>query len=169
LKKTLLFIILLTQILYTQDDDFKLGKTQLQNSASVFDISDPKGINIEVNLWGFVNFPGRYIIPYNSTLVDILSFSGGPTESSNIEEIRILRPAKDSLNTKNTVIKINYNDLLWGENVKQEKMKNPVLQSGDIIIVMEENRYSLRENISFIVPIVASIITLATFIITLSK
>ena len=80
-----------------------------------------------------------------------------------------MRPAKDSLNTKNTVIKINYNDLLWGENVKQEKMKNPVLQSGDIIIVMEENRYSLRENISFIVPIVASIITLATFIVTLSK
>ena len=77
MKKTLLFIILLTQILYTQDDDLKLGKTLQQNSASVFDLSDPKGVNIEVNLWGFVNYPGRYIIPYNSTLVDVLSFSGG--------------------------------------------------------------------------------------------
>lgn len=169
MKKTLFFIILLTQILYSQDDDLKLGKSVQQNTASVFDLSDPQGVNIEVNLWGFVKFPGRYIIPYNSTLVDVMSFSGGPIESSNLEEIRILRPAKDSLKTKNMIIKLNYNDLLWGENVKQEKMNNPVLQSGDIIIVMEENRYSIRENIAFIVPIVASIITLATFIITVSK
>lgn len=169
MKKTLLLIFLLMQISYSQDDGFRLGKTNQQSTASVYDISDPEGVNIEVNLWGFVKFPGRYIIPHNSSLVDVLSFSGGPTESSNIEEIRILRPAIDSLNTKNTILKLNYNDLLWGDNIKQSKMNNPILQSGDIIIVMEENRYTLRENLSFILPIVTGILTIATFILTVSK
>ena len=169
MKKILLLILLLVQISYPQDDDLKLGKTLYQNTASVFDLSDPSGVNIEVNLWGFVKYPGRYIVPYNSTLVDVISFSGGPTESSNLEEIRIFRPSKDSLKSKNTVIKLNYEDLLWDKNIKQEKMNNPVLQAGDIIIVMEENRYSLRENLLFILPVITSIVTIATFIITISK
>lgn len=169
MKKTLLFLILLMQISYSQDDDFKLGKTLNFSTASLFDLSDPTGLNIEVNLWGFVKHPGRYIIPYNSTLIDVISFSGGPNETSNIEEIRILRQSKDSLNSKNTVIKLNYNDLLWGDNIKHTKLTNPVLQAGDIILVMEENRYSLRDNLALILPIVTSIITLATFIITINK
>ena len=169
MKKTLLFIILILQISYSQDDDFKLGKTQNQPTASVYDLSDPRGVNIEVNLWGFVKYPGRYIIPYNSTLVDVMSYSGGPIQSSNLEEIRILRPPKDSLNGKNTLIKLNYDDLLWGDNVKQSKISNPVLQSGDIIIVMEEKRYTLRDNLYIILPIVTSLITLATFILTIYK
>ena len=169
MKKILLLLLFLTQISYSQDDNFKLGKTQYQNTASVYDLGDPNGVNIEVNLWGFVKFPGRYIVPYNSTLIDVMSFSGGPIESSNLEEIRIFRPSKDSLKSKNTIIKLNYEDLMWSDDIKQGNLNNPVLQAGDIIIVMEENRYTLRENLLFVLPIVTSIVTIATFIITISK
>lgn len=169
MKKVIIILLFLIQTGYSQNDDLKMGKTFEQPAASLFDLSDPNGVNIEVNLWGFVNHPGRYIIPYNSTVIDVLSFSGGPLESSNLKEIRILRPANDSLKSKNTIIKLNYDDLLWGENIKQTKLNNPVLQSGDIIIVMEETRYSFREDFLFVLPIVTSIVTLATFIITISK
>ena len=157
------------QVSYSQDNDLKLGKSINQISGAVYDLSDPSGINIEVNLWGFVRYPGRYIVPYNTTFVDLMSFSGGPIETSNLEEIRILRPAKDSTNSKNTIIKLNYEDLLWGDKIKQSKINNPVLQAGDIILIMEENRYSLRENFILIFPIVSGLISLATFIITLNK
>ena len=122
------------QVSYSQDNDLKLGKSINQISGAVYDLSDPSGINIEVNLWGFVRYPGRYIVPYNTTFVDLMSFSGGPIETSNLEEIRILRPAKDSTNSKNTIIKLNYEDLLWGDKIKQSKINNPVLQAGDIIV-----------------------------------
>ncbi len=169
MKKTLLVVILLTQIAFSQEDDLKLGKTMQQTTASVFDLSDPKGVNIEVSLWGFVKFPGRYIIPYNSTLVDIISFSGGPTESSNLQDIRIFRQSKDSLNPKSSIIKLNYDDLLWDDEIKQGRLINPVLQSGDIILVRQENRYSFRENLSIILPIVTSVLSVATFIVTVSR
>jgi hypothetical protein len=171
IRKTLtaLFLILSIQAIYSQDDDLILGKSTKNVMASVYDLSDPTGVNIEVSLWGFLRNPGRYIVPYNSTLLDLISFSGGPLENSNLKEIRILRPGNDSLKTKNKIIKINYDDYLWNDEIKQVNLNNPVLQSGDVVIVMQEERYSFREDISFIFPIISSIITLATFIITLSK
>jgi hypothetical protein len=157
------------QISYSQDNELKLGKTINQISGSVYDLSDPTGVNIEVNLWGFVRYPGRYIVPYNTTFIDLMSFSGGPTESSNLEEIRILRPAKDSTSLKSTILKLNYDDLLWGDKIKQSKKNNPILQAGDIILIMEQKRYSLRDNLLLIIPIFSGIISLATFIITIYK
>ncbi|MGE5811338.1 MAG: hypothetical protein ACM339_07545 [Ignavibacteria bacterium] len=166
---TVLLLILSIQFIHSQDDDVILGKSSKNIMASVYDLSNPAGVNIEVNLWGFLRNPGRYIIPYNSTLLDLLSFSGGTMEDSNLKEIRILRPGNDSLKTKSKIIKINYEDYLWDDDIKQVKLVNPVLQSGDVVVVMQEERYSFREDISLIFPIFSGIITLATFIITLSK
>jgi hypothetical protein len=153
---------------YSQDDDLIFGKTSKLNSAALFDLSDPNGVNIEVNLWGFVRYPGKYRIPLNSTFLDVMSYGGGPIENSNLEDIRILRNS-DNVNGKPEVIKLNYNDLLWDEKVSTQTRMNPVLKPGDIILVLEERRYTLRDNVSFILPIVTSVVTIATLIITLTK
>jgi hypothetical protein len=154
---------------YAQDDDLIVGKKNTTPTAATYDLSDPMGINIEVNVWGFVKFPGRYKVPHTTTFLDIISYAGGPSEDSNLEDIRIFRTGNDSLLSKNEVIKLNYNDLLWGEKIKSSKKMNPVLKPGDIIIILKEKRYTLREDISFYLPIITSLITIATFIITISK
>lgn len=171
IRKTLiaLLLILSVQAIFSQDDDLVVGKSTKNVSASVFDLSDPNGVSIKVSLWGFLHNPGRYIIPYNSTLLDLISFSGGPLENSNLKEIRILRPGNDSLKTKGKIIKINYEDYLWNDDIKQVNINNPVLQSGDVVIVMQEERYSFREDVSFIFPIITGIISITTLIITISK
>jgi hypothetical protein len=170
-RKTLiaLLLILSARAIFSQNDDLIIGKSSKNVMAAVFDLSDPNGINIEVNLWGFIHSPGRYIIPYNSTLLDLLTYSGGPLENSNLKEVRLIRPGNDSLKTKAKIIKINYDDFMWNEDVKQLKINNPILQTGDMVIVTEEKRTSLKEDIMFIIPIISGILTIATFIITLSK
>ncbi len=171
IRKTLaaLLIILSIQIMYSQDDKLILGKSTKSVMAAVYDLSDPNGVSIEVSLWGFIGAPGRYIIPHKSTIMDLLTYAGGPLENSNLEEIRLLRPGNDSLKTKTKIIKLNYQDFLWNEDVKQVKINNPVLQAGDIIIVTQQKRTTLRDDIQFILPIVSAIVGFATFIITISK
>jgi protein involved in polysaccharide export with SLBB domain len=169
LSLTLFLLIVIIHLIPAQDNDIIIGKPPNTTTAAVYDLSNPEGVNIEVNLWGFVRYPGRYKIPYNTTFLDLISYSGGPTESSNLTDIRIVRNLTDSSKAKTEVIKLNYNDFLWGDKVKINNKFNPVLKSGDVILVLEEKRYTSRENFAFYMPIVVSLITLATFIVTLTK
>lgn len=148
------------------DDDLIFGKTTKLNSAALYDLSDPTGVNIEVNLWGFVRYPGKYRVPLNTTFMDVMSYAGGPVENTNLEDIRILRNS-DNVNGKPEVIKLNYNDFLWDEKISTAVKLNPVLKPGDVILVLEEKRYSLRDNIGFILPIVTTVVAITTLIITL--
>jgi hypothetical protein len=165
----LLFLIGVSIPVFSQDDDngLILGKTTRQSSAAVYDVSDPNGVNIEVNLWGFIRLPGRYIVPVKTTFMDLMSYAGGPTENSDLKEIRIIRNGNEP-GEKPTVMKLDYEDLLWNEKVKTTSRLNPELKSGDVIIIQEGRRYTLRDNIGFFLPIATTIITIATFILTLT-
>lgn len=169
LSFSMLFVFFLSISVFAQKDDLTLGRTEKFVTAAVYDLSDPLGVNIEVNLWGFVKYPGRYIIPVNSTLLDLISFSGGPSENSNLEEIRLLRPQNDSTLQKSLLIKLNYDDLLWNEKIRLDNKSNPTLQPGDVILILEEKRFTFRDNVMFFLPILTSIITVATFIVTVTK
>jgi NADH:ubiquinone oxidoreductase subunit F (NADH-binding) len=154
---------------YSQDNEFLIGKNTFQTNAAYFDLSDPTGVNIEVSIWGFVKVPGRFKVPYKTTFQDLMSYAGGPTEDSNLEDIRVYSPASDTLVGKSHVARLNYNDLLWGEEILQNNKSNPVLKSGDIVLVMEEKRYTFREDLTYYLPIITTLMTFATFIITLTK
>ncbi|MBZ0202743.1 MAG: hypothetical protein IT281_01335 [Ignavibacteria bacterium] len=165
----LVSLVIFINVTFSQDDDdLILGNSQKNKSGAFFDLSDPTGINIEVNLWGYSKFTGRYLVPIKTTFLDLMSFSGGPTDDSNLEDIRILRNANDSTK-KVQVIKLNYNDLLWDDQVSTKHKLNPVLQSGDIILIIKEKRYTFREDLSLYIPIFTTLFSIATFIITLNK
>ena len=154
---------------YSQDGNLQLGKSNMAPTAAVYDLSDPTGINMEVNLWGFVRFPGRYKIPVSTTFMDLMSYAGGPLENSNLEEIRIVRGSIDSAAKNREIIKLNYNDVMWEDKVRTDSRRNPILQPNDVVIVMEEKRSTFKEDLSFILPIVGTLISIMTFIITLKK
>jgi protein involved in polysaccharide export with SLBB domain len=164
-----LFIFTVSKASAQGDSDLILGKTSKFTTAAVYNLSDPLGINIEVNLWGFVRYPGRYIVPVTTTFTDIMSYAGGPTENSNLEEIRILRVKNNSNGKKTELIKLNYENLMWDELKPSGDINNPTLKAGDVILVMEKQRYTFRENLSFYLPILTSILTVATFIVTLTR
>lgn len=169
--KISLFLAIFCSLAAAQgDDELILGKTNKLTSGAVYDLSDPYGPNIEVNLWGFVRYPGRYRVPLNTTFMDLMSFAGGPVENSKLEEIRIVR-FNDTLSKKPTeIIKLNYEDLLWADKLKTNKsLVNPTLKSRDLVVVMEEKRYTFRDNLAFFLPIITSVISVATFIVTITR
>ena len=171
MKLFLIFFVLVLSIhaVFSQDDDnLILGKSNKQTTAAVFDLSDPNGVNLEVSMWGIIRYPGRYRVPVNSTFLDLMSYAGGPMETSNLEDIRILRESNNP-SKKPEVIKLNYNDLLWADQVKTSSRVNPVLQAGDIILVPEQKRYTFRDNLIFFIPIVSGLISIITLIVTLKK
>jgi NADH:ubiquinone oxidoreductase subunit F (NADH-binding) len=150
-----------------QDDDIIIGKQAYSTNAAMYDLSDPTGVNIEVSVWGTVRFPGKYRIPINTTFIDLLSYAGGPSQDSKLSDIRILRTGTGT-GTKNEVIILNYNDLLFGESISTQKKINPVLQAGDVILLPEERKYTFREDISLYLPIISTLISIVTLVVTLT-
>lgn len=76
---------------------------------------------------GKVSKPGQYAITLDTTVMQILSMSGGLNPFAAEERIHILR------RKKNITIKIpfNYGQVLKGRNLEQ----NIILQRGDVVVV----------------------------------
>jgi hypothetical protein len=166
----IIILFLTVSITKSQDDDDNLilGNSQNNKSAALYDLSDPTGVNIEVNLWGYIRLPGRYRVPIKTTFMDLISYAGGPIDESNLKEIRIIRNSNDP-SKKTQLIKLDYDDIMWDENVSTKPKLNPLLEAGDVVVILKEKRYTFREDLGLYIPIFTTLISIATFIITLNK
>lgn len=170
MKKTFfisLFIIACTALSYSQDD-VQIGSNlnnYRQTQGGLFDYSDPSGINIKVQLWGYVKYPGYYVVPAKSTINDLLSFAGGPQEDAMMEDIRIFRGPEES---QKKLLKYNFNDLLWNDSLTTD-IVFPRLEASDIILVPGEPRYFVREDIQFYLSVTTALASLAALIISITK
>lgn len=148
-------------------NDVQIGKSSMANEynskGAKYDYSDPNSINIKVLVWGYVQFPGQYIIPSTSTVNDLLALAGGPVPDAHLDELRLFRINPDS---SQTMIKFNYNDLLWNNNLTS-KVKIPSLKAGDILLVPGSPRFFLRDYLNLTLQIVATLSSVAVLIITI--
>jgi len=173
MRLNLFFTIILAFIFISSlsaQEDIQIGSMKYNQlyQSGFFDYSDPSGINIKVQLWGYVKFPGYYIVPARSSVNDLISLAGGPTADGRIEDIRIIRANADS---STTMFKYDYNALLW-EDELGTMVKFPRLLAGDMIMVPGSPRYFVREDVSFFLSIttaLASIISAAAIIISITK
>ncbi|MEO8233120.1 MAG: SLBB domain-containing protein [Ignavibacteriota bacterium] len=162
-----LFSFLFAITVFAQDD-VQIGSNlnnYRQTQGGLFDYSDPSGINIKLQLWGYVKYPGYYVIPSNSTLNDLLSFAGGPLEDAMMNDIRIYRQKETK---DNKLTKYDLNDLLWNDSLSTE-IVFPNLHAGDVVLVPGEPRYFLREDIAFYLSITTALASLAALIISITK
>ncbi len=171
---SILIILSLPTILFSQNDREKVGNNEINSQqGGYYNYGDKNKVNIEVNIWGYVKFPGKYLIPKGSTVMDLISYSGGPITESKLEDIRLFRPKNDSLKTKDKLINIDYNDLLWDappEDLRNFKNKiNLPLMPGDILIFTGEPRYFARDNINFILSISAVLISIGILIVSIAN
>ena len=158
-------ILLLTTVSFAQDENYQLGKSQdyiRQNQGAFYDYSDPSGLNIKVSVWGYVKYPGRYIIPERSDINDLISYSGGISDDSNLDEMRIFRINDDS--TQEMLI-YNYDDLWWSEALNRE-LTISKMQAGDVLIVPGRPRWYWENYLTLTLSIVGVLLSLATLIVT---
>ncbi len=158
----------------SQIDKQKVGNDLLNSQqGGYYNYGDKDKVNIEVNIWGFVKFPGKYLIPNGSTVLDLVSYSGGPLTEANLEDIRLYRPRNDSLNKKDELMSLNYNNLLWespfGNLSNFQSKKNNILLPGDVLIFTGEPRYFARDNVNFILSISGVLISLGILVVSIVR
>lgn len=161
MKKTLVILILifLPVIVYAQNNDIQMGSGLNKitfTQGGFFDCSDPISVNIKVSVWGFVRYPGKYIIPVYSKINDLISYAGGPTDEARLEEMRIVRT--DTANSKQIIYNLNYKDFLMDPNVDVDSSLQS-LKAGDVLLVSGSPRFYLRDYIGTILSIVSVLIS----------
>ncbi len=159
--KIFLFLAFLTSIGFAQSDKYEIGSynPQFQKSQGGFyDYSDPTDINIKVAIWGWVKYPGKYVIPASSDVLDLLSYAGGPTDYAHLDDLRLYRILPDSTQK---LIKFNVYDIWWGDSLTTNVAHIPKLQAGDILSVPGSQRYYTRDWIMMGVSILSVMISLA--------
>jgi hypothetical protein len=166
----LCFIFILSGVVKPQDKE-KVGINQVfSQQGGLYNFGEIDKMNIEVSAWGYIKFPGKYIIPKGSTLVDLISYSGGPTVDAKLENIRLFRPKNDTLNvTEDEMIIIDYNDIFWSDKILRKSNRNMVLKPGDILVFPGEPRLFFRDNISLVLSVSSVLISLAILILSITQ
>jgi NADH:ubiquinone oxidoreductase subunit F (NADH-binding) len=165
-KITVLIFLTIPLFLFAQDENIQIGSSmnQLrQSQGAFFDYSNPESINIKVAIWGFVRYPGKYIIPMNSTVNDLLSYSGGPTEDAHLDEIKIVRTEADSTQR---IINLHYEDIMWNE-INRIRSKDAPILAGDVLVVPGEERLYFRDYFSITLSVISTLISLSILILNI--
>ncbi len=66
------------------------------NRGSIYYFGDNDELLMRVNVWGFVQKPGQYMVPKDTDLISLISFAGGPREQAKLSKIKLIRRENDS-------------------------------------------------------------------------
>ncbi len=153
---------------YAQED-IQIGKSRNEidrYNGAFYDYSDRDAINIRVMVWGYLKFPGQYIIPSTSSVNDLIGFAGGPQQDADLENLKLFRINPDS---SQTIIQFDYNDLLWSNVVLDNPVKIPKLKAGDILLVPGEPRFFLKDYLGLTLSILSTLASIATLLVYIYK
>ncbi|KAF0153641.1 MAG: hypothetical protein FD143_173 [Ignavibacteria bacterium] len=165
-----LFVLLLTSTCFAQSKDYDLGTNlsllRSSQQTGFFDLSDPETVNIYVSVWGWVRYPGKYKIPINTDVSDLLSYSGGPLEGADLEDIRIVRVDEDSTQR---MIKFSFNDVMYESKLQNRFRKVPRLDAGDVLVVPGEPKLYFRDHFSIWMSVISMLISLSILALNIIK
>ena len=165
-----LFILtLLTIDLSAQTEDVTLGAqyTQFyQRQRGFYDYSDPETINMRVSVWGFVKYPGRYLVPISTSASDLLTYAGGPRTETDLQDLRLYRVMEDS---SQHMFKFTFNDLLWSDELEEKERKIPKLQASDLLVVPGEPRLFFQNWFRISLSVFSALVSLALLIIRIQR
>ncbi|MES2764552.1 MAG: hypothetical protein V4642_01690 [Bacteroidota bacterium] len=120
-----------------QDGGGSFGNGTSQSSSnnggngSYYEYNIGSGLKISVNLWGFIRSPGRYVVPSSTTLIQLLSFGGGPLPEARLNDVKIIRDVSVDSTIVEKILVMNLE--LFQKTA--DPNQNPVLYPGDTIIV----------------------------------
>jgi hypothetical protein len=103
-------------------------RSETRNRAAQYYLGTEDELLVPVNIWGFVERPGQYMVPNNTDLISLVSFAGGPSEGARISNMRIVR---SDPKLGNTVFRVNVKRYI--ESADETLI--PTLKPGDTIIV----------------------------------
>lgn len=124
------------------------GLAQNQAQEEKYYLGTEKELMIRVHIWGEVRNAGEYLVPDGSTVLDLISKAGGPTEFASLSKLRLthLKPHSPRYAT------VNLKDYLEQDNHGAP----PTLVPGDVVRV-PSNRWFQWNRLTRIAANVATI------------
>ena len=116
---------------------------QNRNQVARYYLGSDDELLIPVNIWGFVQRPGQYMIPNNTDLISLLSYAGGPTPDAKMSNIKIVR---GDPRFKHRILRVNVQRYL---DTADDRL-NYILKPGDTVIVKGTTYQWLRKFFDFI-------------------
>jgi len=168
MRRTIILTSVLTIFFFEflpAQDDIQIGSPNAARTTTgaLYDYSDPNAVNIKVQLWGYVKYSGYFIVPAGTSLNELMSLAGGPTEDATLSDIRVVKMREGS---QTTMLKYDYNDLVWEANIKTQ-IKYTRLDAGDIVVVPGEPRYFVREDIAFYLGVLTALASITALILSI--
>jgi hypothetical protein len=139
-KKTIL-IALATALMIGRgnaQDEARFQKESFRMDAS-------QQLLIEVHVWGEVNKPGSYQVPDGSTLLDVISVAGGPTQYAALTRVRL----SHAPGTAPRIQTIDLDRYL----TRERAVLPPVMKPGDAVLVPRNARFFWKDAVSLIADI----------------
>ena len=167
-KIILVLFILSTQIIFAQVDAYRLGSPTTSGSfrQGLFDFSDPTTINMEVYVWGALGQTGKYIVPINTDVKELISLAGGPNDNTDLDDIRIYRKDSDG---KEILLKFDLSDLVRDRTLTSKVRYIPKLLANDILIVPSSVNRDTFEWIQFVLSFVTTGVGIALLVLRLTE
>jgi hypothetical protein len=153
----LIFYCFLSPNIFSQITDQELGASvDYRYRVGLYDFSDVGAVNIKVSVWGYVARPGKYIVPEYTTVSDLLSLAGGPSQSSEMDDLRIYRTLE---NGTEEMIKFTYDDVMWEETLAVKDRFIPKLEPSDILIIPGSPRFFFKDWFSMGLQIFSALVS----------
>jgi len=141
--------------------------------GSYYNFTGGSGCDLKVSVWGYVRNPGRYNVPCETNLLDLLSFSGGPIDrgaETFLYRVKVIR--RGDAESENEIARVFEVDVDKYLQLTDSPMstREMLLYPGDLVIVDgKESRGDTILRIAQIVVAITSIITSTIAVINLTK
>ncbi len=122
-------------------------------AGSYYYVARPGELTMQVNVWGFVQHPGRYEVSSSTDLVQLLSYAGGPLQDADMEDVRITRLVRRDGVIAMREMRVNLKRL---DRVEEARL---LLQPGDTIFIDHTSWLTVRDIVSVVTT--AAIVTAA--------
>jgi hypothetical protein len=147
-------VVLAAQSMTAQTSNGGLSTTIPNAQAgSYYYVARPGELTMQVNIWGFVQHPGRYEVSSSTDLVQLLSYAGGPTQDADMTDVRITRFIRRDGVIATREMRLNLKQL---DKVEEARL---LLQPGDTIFIDHTSWLTIRDVVSVVTT--AAIVTAA--------
>lgn len=127
--KTAYIVFIIALILNELAIAQNVSSTTSSGRAAQYFLGNQDQVLMAVNVWGFVNVPGQYMVPLETDLVSLLSYAGGPREDARIKKIQVVRTTAKG--DSSLVIGVDVKSFVETGDLEQ----NPLLLPGDTVVV----------------------------------
>ena len=96
LFKLLFALLLAYSFVYSQD----------ATKQSQYLLGNEDELQMKVHIWGQVREPGEKLVPYETTVLELISKAGGPAQYANLSKVRVTRESESWHLTQESLKKI---------------------------------------------------------------